>query len=99
MSCAATHNLFANFKKKTLEPKMIFQPKTFLDYRHDFAFKIFQKLFFIKNCSKISKNHLQELKNLRKTIFCKILIVLDQNDILKKKVPKFAQNCRNFCNF
>jgi hypothetical protein len=36
------------------------------------------------------------LKKLRKTIFCNILLVLDQNDILKeKKVLKFAQNWKN----
>jgi len=36
---------------------------------------------------KIIKNDLQALKNIRKTIFCNILPMLRQNDILKKKVP------------
>ena len=32
-----------------------FQPNTFLNYRHDFAFKIFQKIFFL-DYQKLFKN-------------------------------------------
>jgi hypothetical protein len=53
----------------------------------------FFKKYFIKNCSKINKIHRQELKEAQENQFLQYFIVLDQNDILKKKVPKFAQNC------
>ena len=60
--------------------------------------KFFKKYFFqiIKNCSKINKIHVQELKMLRKTNFCNILLVLDQNDILKKKSAKICSKMQKF---
>ena len=63
--------------------------------------KLFQKYFFqfIKNCSKINKNHLQELKKLRETSFCNILLVLDQNDVLKKKNAKICSKLQKFLRF
>ena len=44
------------------------QSKSFCKHGHDFVLKI-----IFKNCAKITKNHLQELKKLRKTIFYRSL--------------------------
>ena len=52
--------------------------------------------YFIKTDSKIKINHLWELKKLKKTILNDMQWILYQKRILKKKVVKFAQNCRNF---
>ena len=43
----------------------------------------------------MNKNHLQGLKNLRKTIFND----LDENLIFEKKVTKFTLKYRNFRHF
>ena len=53
----------------------------------------FQKL---KNGSKIDINHLQDLKNVRKTIFNGFRANLAHNHILKKKkLPNLPKNTEN----
>ena len=44
------------------------QSKSFCNYRHDFASKIVQKIFFLVY-SKINKDHLQELKKAEENQF------------------------------
>ena len=87
-------------KSRQILSKIIFgriwplQLKTYHNYRHDFASKIFQKIFFLvyqklfKNKKKII---FQEVKKIRKTIFCNILPVLNQKwHFEKKQVPKMC---------
>ena len=63
--------------------------------------KFFKRFFFyfIKTDSKMKINHLWEIKKLKKTILNNMQWILYQKRILKKKVVKFAQNCRFFWYF
>ena len=77
------------------------QHKSYSKYRHDFSLKNFKKanILVVKYDSKINTNHLQELKKPRKTILSVLNTILDENVILKKKVTKFTQKYKNFCDF
>ena len=47
----------------------------------------------------MNKNHLQDLKNLRKTILNVLEANLDENLIFEKKVTKFTSKYKNFRYF
>jgi hypothetical protein len=79
-----------------------YQRKSHYNYRDDFALEKFEKvkiLVYHIYVSKMNKNYLQGLKNLRKTILNVLTANLDENLIFEKKVTKFTPKYRNFRYF